>query len=74
MTELPELETNQRYRELIELARSQHESNFLPLKVMELFSSQFDRDISNSLYVKDNHYKFMRQLWDMEPAKKRIRS
>ena len=55
---------------MIDLARSQHESNFLPLKIIELFSHQFDSEISHYLYIKDNHYKFMKKLWDMESAHK----
>jgi hypothetical protein len=74
MTELPELPTNQSYRDAIDLARSLHTSNFLPLKMMELFSRQFDDEVSHLLYKKDNHYKYMRQLWEMEPAPKNIRS
>ena len=73
MTELPELETNEGYREAIDLARSYHESNFLPLKIMELFSRQFDDEVSHLLYIKDNHYKYMRQLWEMDPVPKKVR-
>jgi len=42
MTELPELETNQYYRELVDLARAQHQSNYLQLRIVELFSSEFE--------------------------------
>jgi hypothetical protein len=61
--ELPDLPTNKPYRNAVELIRSSHEHNFLPLKIIDYDSYLYTELIQAYLYKKCDHMAYLRRMW-----------
>ena len=61
--ELPVLETNQEWREVVDTIRAHHDSGYLPLRIVDGESTAYDCRVQPLLYDQSQHFSYLKGIW-----------